>query len=163
MARLGRRRATAAATYLEVMGKLVAEGVFVPDPPVAPARERVKVDDVIEVGRREPRVLELLPALLAKRPGMFVSRRDLPAELAAAVERLKAGRTPQACFGISGTKLLRALRTVTKARDKGSRLKAFRLTDADREVLLELSDELALSETDVIRHALRMLRARLAK
>jgi hypothetical protein len=157
------RGATEERIYLEVMGRLVAEGVFLPEPPVPPSREAVRVEDVIEVGEREPRVLELLPALLVKRPGMFVSRRELSGELASAVERLKAGRVPEACFGISGTRLYRALERVTRARDKGSRLKAFRLTGADRELLLTLSDELELSETDVIRHALRVLNATLGE
>ena len=166
MARPGRRRTKNGLrekTYREVMGRLVAEEVFVPEPPVPPSRDVVRVEDVLEVGEREPRVLELLPALLVKRPGMFASRGDLPGELAAAVDRLRRGRVPEACFGISGAKLHRAFGRLGRAREKGSRLKAFRLTDVDRELLVSLSDELELSETDVIRHALRVLHAKHAQ
>jgi hypothetical protein len=166
MARPGRARTKPALStkrYRAVMGRLVAEEVFVPEPPLPPSRGVVRVEDLLEVGEQEPRVLELLPALLVKRPGMFASRGDLPGELAAAVERLRRGRVPEACFGISGTKLYRAFGKLGRAREKGSRLKAFRLTDVDRGLLGELSDELDLSETDVIRHALRVLHAKHAQ
>jgi hypothetical protein len=143
-----------------VVGRLVAEGVFHPDPPVPPARAAVEVEDVIAVGRSEPRVLELLPALLVRRPGMFVRRSGLTPELAAAVQRLKDGRTPESCFGVSGVKLLRTLDKLGPARDRGSKLKAFRLTADDQELLLGLADSYGLSETDVIRYALRVLAAK---
>jgi len=163
MARGARRRGRKAgdsATYDAVVGRLVAEGVFSPDAPVPPARAAVEVEDVIAVGRREPRVLELLPGLLVRRPGMFVRRGGLPPELAAAVERLKDGRTPESCFGVSGTKLLRSFEKMGRARDRGSKLKAFRLTAADQELLLDLAKSHDLSETDVIRYALRVLAAK---
>lgn len=163
MARVARKRGRKLgnnATHDAVIGRLVAEGVFTPDAPVPPAREAVEVEDVIAVGRREPRVLELLPGLLVRRPGMFVRRSGLPPELAAAVQRLKEGRTPESCFGISGPKLLRTFEKMGPARDRGSKLKAFRLTARDQELLLDLAGTYDLSETDVIRYALRVLAAK---
>jgi hypothetical protein len=92
---------------------------------------------------------------------MFTSVRGLPGDLAAAVQELKRGGRPE--FAGHGAGALKAwVKKLERAPKKTSRLKAFRFTDADQALLLGLADELGLSETDVIRHALRVLSARQA-
>ena len=145
--------------FLEVLGRLAVEGLSFGDEPAVPWREPVTVDAVIAAGEVEPRLLAALPALLWKRPRMFTSLRGLPGDLAEAVHELKRGGRAE--FAGHGAGALRAwVKKLERASKKTSRLKAFRFTDADQALLLELADELGLSETDVIRHALRVLSAR---
>jgi len=143
---------------LQVLGRLAVEGLFLGDGPAAPWREPVKLNDVLALAAREPELMEALPALVWKRPSVFVSVRNLPADLAEAVEKLTQGGAAE-FRGHSGA----AVRSWGKKLDRklkpASVMKSFRFTEADRALLLGLCDELGLNEMDVVRHALRVLEA----
>jgi len=146
-------------TDLEVMGRLAVEGLFLGPEPAAPSREPVKLQDVLALAQREPELTEALPALVWKRPSVFVSTRSLPGDLAEAVEKLKHGGAPE-FRGHAGAAVRAWVKKLDRKLKKASVLKSFRFTEADRELLLGLCDDLGLSETDVVRHALRVLDAR---
>jgi hypothetical protein len=142
------------------MGRLAAEGLDFALEPVAPSREPISMDDALWAADFEPRVAQALPALVLKRPSVFKSVRDLPEDLAAAVQGLKHG--PAVGFGGQRAAALKGwAEKLSKGNRGATRLKAFRFTDGDQELVLTLSDELSLSETDVVRHALRVLAASL--
>jgi hypothetical protein len=144
--------------YRDVMGRLAAEGLDFALEPVAPSREPISVDDALWAAGFEPRVAQALPALVLKRPSVFKSVRDLPEDLAAAVAGLRRG--PAVGFrGQRAAALKGWLDKFERGNRGATRLKAFRFTAADQELILTLSDELSLSETDVVRHALRVLEA----
>ncbi|HTQ07269.1 MAG TPA: hypothetical protein VMI54_25605 [Polyangiaceae bacterium] len=144
---------------LEVLGRLAVEGIFLGAEPAAPWREAVELADVLAIAAREPELMEALPALVWARPSVFVSTRSLPADLAEAVDKLERGGAPE-FRGHAGAAVRAWVKTLDRKLKPASVLKSFRFTEADRELLLGLCDELGLSETDVVRHALRLLAAR---
>jgi len=143
--------------YLQVLGRLVAEGLLTTNEAIAPHREPISVADALWTGQVEPRVLELLPALLVKQPSTFVDPRALPDDLERAVRRLRRNLVPKPFRGIAGEKLYRWLPEVGRSRKMPSRLKSFRLQDADLKILKALSVELGVSETEIVRRGLRAL------
>ncbi len=146
-------------TELEVLGRLALEGLLLGDEPAVPWREPVKLDDVLAVAAGEPELMQALPALVWKRPSVFVSVRNLPGDLAEAVERLKHG-TPAEFRGHGPAAVRSWVKKLDRKLKRASVLKSFRFTEADRALLLGLCDDFGLSETDVVRHALRVLDAR---
>ena len=138
---------------LAVLSRLSAEGLVFSEGPVVPSREPVPLTDALDVAHWEPRLMEALPALVLTRPGAFTRPLGMPADLAEVVKKLRAGSSAD-FRGHRGA----AVRGWVKRLARGtSRLFTFRLTEADQEVLLTLEDELGLSGTDVVRHALRVL------
>lgn len=115
------------------------------------------MSDVLWAGEVEPRLLELLPALVVKRPSMFTSVKNLPPDLDAVVESLRRDMKPSDFRGISGADIHRWLRRVGHRGKVPARLKAFRFRPADQRLLEQLSKELGVSETEVIRRGLRAL------
>lgn len=145
-------------TELEVLGRLALEGILLGAEPAAPWREAVKLNDVLALAAKEPELTEALPALVWTRPSVFVSRRNLPGDLAEAVEKLKHGAAAE-FRGHSAAAVRSWVKKLDRKSKRASVLKSFRFTEADRELLLGLCDDFGLSETDVVRHALRVLEA----
>jgi hypothetical protein len=139
------------------MGRFVRDGLLVTNHEFPEHREPLGVPDVLWAGGVEPRLLELLPALIVKRPSMFVSTDDLPADLEGVVESLKRDLVPSDFRGIPGADVHRWLRRVGHRGKAPSRLKAFRFKPADQRLLEQLSEKLGVSETEVIRRGLRAL------
>lgn len=145
--------------YRRVIGRLAALGLLVTNFEVDDEPGRLRVADVLWVGSLEPRALELLPALIVKSPGMFEDPPDLPPDLDSVVRSLRRGDVPESFRGIPGSNVAGWLHRVGRKPGPPSRLKAFRFRPSDLELLRELSLELGLTETDVLRRALRALAA----
>lgn len=145
--------------FARVLGRYVAAGLMSTTMDVAPYREPIALQDVLWVARTEPRVLELLPALIVKRPSLFIDIRQLPADVAAAVRALRKNHQPPALRGIPGAALLRWLPAVGHEGKLPSQLKSFRFQHEDLELLQRLSAALGLTQTEVIRRGIRRLAA----
>ena len=156
--RNARRRAD--SRFRRVLGRYVAAGLLQTSEDIEPHRERVRVEDVLWAGEVEPRLLELLPALLIKKPGMFVDPRQLAADLEEAVRALRHNREPETFRGIQGATLLKWLPLVGHKRKLPSELKTFRMQRDDLELLLRLQRELGGSQTSIVRRALWALESR---
>ncbi len=79
--------------FLRTMGKLVGAGLLESSSPdVQPYDRRVSLADALWAGRVEPRILELLPAIVVKRPRLFVLPAVLPDDLDAVVRGIRNGR-----------------------------------------------------------------------
>ncbi len=143
--------------YQDVLGRFVQAGVLLSNQDVALHRDRVSVADVIWAGSVEPRMLELLPALLVKRPALFVDTKALPADLASVVQALRANRVPPAFRGIPGRAIYDWLPRVGHKNLVPSRMKSFRFTASDLQLLEELKREYEVTETELVRRALRLL------
>ena len=150
-------RQTEDPRFVRVMGRFVRDGLLVVNHDVSEHAEPLRVEEVLWAGRVEPRLLELLPALIVKRPSMFVGVAALPADLAQAVEALKRDREPQEFRGIAGKDIHRWLRRVGQKGKAPSRLKSFRFTPDDQRLLQHLVEALGLSETEIVRRGLRAL------
>ncbi len=143
--------------YARVLGRLVAERLLTTNEAIEPHRDPIRVADALWVGQVEPRVIELLPALLVRHPSMFADPKSLPEDLAQVVRRLRRNLVPPSFRGIDGERLYRWLPEVGRTHKVPSRLKSFRFTEADLRILKALSVELQVSETEVLRRGLRAL------
>lgn len=143
--------------FVTVLGRFVREGLLVVNHEVREHDAPIRLEDVLWAGALEPRLLELLPALIVKKPGMFQDAAAMPADLALAVADLKRDREPDSFRGISGKDLHRWLRRVGRKGKAPSRLKSFRFAPEDQRLLEHLAAKLGVSETEVIRRGLRNL------
>jgi hypothetical protein len=143
--------------YRRVLGRLVAADLLTSNEEVEPHRSPIDVQDVLWVGKIEPRVLELLPALIVKRPALFQSLEGLPNDLASAVAALRRNRSPEPFRGIDGDALKRWVPLLGHRNKLPSQLRSFRLKADDVELLERLSAQRGISQTAVVRQALRSL------
>jgi hypothetical protein len=147
-----RREAT--PRFRGVVGRYVAAGLLTTNYPVETNRKPLRVDDVLWAGKLEPRLLELLPALIVKRPSLFVDVTNLPPDLAAAVQALRQNRVPPDFRALPGKSLYQWLPRVGRKGKVPSRLKAFRFDAEDTKRLCDLQQRLGMSQIDVLRRAL---------
>jgi hypothetical protein len=146
--------------YRRALGRFVAAGLLTTTESIEPHHEAIDVEEALWAGRTEPRILELLPAAIVKRPGLFRNVRDLPEDLAQVVRDLRKNRQPPTFRGIPGEALHRWLTVVGRRNKVPSQLKAFRLQERDIRLLETLSAGLDVSQTEVLRRALRCLAAK---
>jgi hypothetical protein len=145
--------------YRRVLGRFVQAGLLTTTAEVKPYTAAVSVHDALWAGELEPRILELLPAAIVKRPGLFEDVHDLPEDLADAVHALRRNQEPAELRGIPGAALLRWLPLLGHRNKLPSRLKSFRLQVEDLELLERLSSTLHATQTEVLRRSLRRLAA----
>jgi hypothetical protein len=156
-ARATLRRREHDARYRSVIGRLVHEGLLRANYEVAENRAPIRIGDALWAGETESRVLELLPALIVKRPGLFEAVDELPADLDSVVRSLRRDQVPADFRGISGKDVHGWLTRVGRRGTVPARLKSFRFTPADQRLLEALAKTLGISETEVIRRGLRAL------
>jgi hypothetical protein len=151
------RRRARDPRFAAVMGRFTRDGLLVTNQRYEKNAQPLAISDVLYAGEVEPRLLELLPALIVKRPSLFVSTDDLPVDLAEVVRRLRRDEVPGDFRGIPGRAVHDWLRRVGHRGKVPSRLKSFRFKPADQRLLDELTKKLGISETEVIRRGLRAL------
>jgi hypothetical protein len=166
--RARRRRATLErarrdSRYRRVLGRLIAAGVLSTTEDIEPHRSPIAIDDALWAGRVEPRILELLPALIIKRPSIFDTVERLPEDLRATVAAVKKNRQPDNFRGIPGADLLRWLPLIGRKNRLPSQLRSYRMQTQDLAILERLSEALGLSHAAVLRRSLRELAARVLK
>jgi hypothetical protein len=120
-------------------------------------RQPITVSDTLWAGEIEPRLIELLPAAIVKKPSLFVDVKSLPRDVSEVVRALRCNETPPPLRGISGADLLRWVPRIGHRGKRPSRLKSFRLTAHDLALLAELSEQLGVSQTETLRLGLRTL------
>jgi hypothetical protein len=157
MAQLDRQRRD--PRYQLVLGRLVGLGLLTTNQDVPRTHAAIDVNDALWAAQIEPRIAELLPALLVRRPALFVDTQDVPEDLARVVAALRRNDVPTSFRGIPGDKIYRWLGEVGRTPGPPSRLKAFRLQASDLALLERLRDELEITETAVLRRGLRALAA----
>jgi hypothetical protein len=155
MGQLDRRRRD--PRYQRVLARLVGLGLLTTNEAVPKTRAPIEVADALWAAEVEPRVAELLPALLVRRPALFIDARALPDDLAQVVAALRRNEVPSEFRGVPGERLHRWLGSVGRKGQPPSRLKAFRLQPSDLALLTRLRDELGITETAVLRRGLRAL------
>jgi len=149
--------------YQRVLGRFVAAGLLETREPTTPYRRAIPVADAVWAGELEPRIWELLPGLLIKKPSFFADRKALPKDLAEVVRALRRGEVPSEFRGIPGADLARWLPRLGRSGTTPSRLRCFRFSAEESRLLSHLSRELNTTEVAVLRRALRELGAKLLK
>ncbi len=154
------RRRTDVARFVHMLFRFVHEGLLLTNFEVERHAMPLAVADVLWAGEAEPRLLELLPALLVKRPAFFERGAKLPPDLSAVVRALRRDLVPADFRGIPGSDLRRWLRRVGRRDVAPSRLKSFRLKPSEQRLLEALASKLGVTETEVIRRGLRAVARR---
>ena len=142
--------------FREVVGVFVRAKLLTTNLEVEPRKGPVALNDVLWAGRLEPRLLELLPAVMLKKPSM-IEYDKVPRDLDRVLDQLRHNATPPDFRGIPGEKLQEWIPRVGHKGKFPTQLKAFRLKKEDVELLKELAAGRGLTETDVIRAGLRAL------
>jgi hypothetical protein len=154
-ARIAEQRAE--PRYQRVLGRFVEAGVLITNEQAKAHAEPIRVADALWAGELEPRILELVPALLIKKPSFFADPKALPDDLASVVRALKHNQVPEAFRGIPGADLARWVPRIGRRDKLPSRLRCFRFSAEDSRHLAHLARQLGLNESDVLRRALREL------
>ena len=143
--------------YLQVIGRLVHEGLL-EVPTVKGHRRKFLLEEALWVGDHiEPRVLELLPAIALKRPGLMLFE-ELPEDLKKIVNDLKKGKVEQNFRGVESSQYMRWVPFVGRKSGLPKLTKTFRFSVDDQRILEELSEEKNITETEAIRRALRLMK-----
>ena len=138
--------------YLRTMGKLKREKlVDVRDIPEY--RGQVFLQDALWAAELEPRIFELLPTIVARRPKFFVFF-ELPPDLDRVVKEIQVRRPITPYQGIAAAKYARWEPLVSRNGKPVKVLRTFRLSTEDLETLDKLSKKKALSHTQILRLAL---------
>jgi|GEM_PF-764326 hypothetical protein len=143
--------------YLRVMGKLIQAGLLT-HATLPPTRKRVSLKDALWAGRLEPRILELIPAIVIKKPGLLVLPKELPADLKSIVAGIRHGHSTPDFRGIPSRSYRQWIPRIGHRNKYPSCTKTFRFSRHDRELLEELKKALPdHSEIAIIRKALHCL------
>lgn len=148
-------RARQSARFRRVVGRLYAAKLLLGTDPYEPHDNPLKVKDCLWAGTIEPRILELLPALLLKRPSLFADPRDLPEDLRAILRDIRRGHAVADFRGIPARGYLAWVPRIGARGKQPSLLKSFRFQPDDIERLLILKRH-GLSETAAIRLGLEL-------
>lgn len=141
--------------YTKTLGKLRHEGLLdVRD--VAEYRGQVFLDDALWAAELEPRILELLPAILARRPKVFAFLK-LPAELDLVVRELRAGRARIPFRGIPAKRYERWMDLVGRTKSRPKIMRSFRLSPGEIEILERLAARRNTTQAEIIQQALSAL------
>jgi len=143
--------------FVQVMGRLVAARLLRVNHPVRKVRNAVPLEAALWAGEVEPRILELLPAILLKKPGFFAATDRMPQDLKDVLTAIRKGEVPPPLRGIPGPDLLRWVPLIGHQNKLPSLSKTYRFQQQDVQLLAHLRDSLGVSETDVIRLGLKAL------
>ncbi len=158
-ARLARdKRARRTPRFRRAIGRLVAAKLLETNVAVDVHRKPVPLGDFLWAGQHEPRILELLPAIVVKRPSLLAKPIELPDDLKEVTRAIRHGVDYPVFREVPPHKYLHWIDKVGHRGRTPSLVKNFRLRREDVARLRRLKEILpAKSETDVIRLALQTL------
>jgi len=142
--------------YVRTIAGLVGAGVMAHNK-IKGIRQKISIEDLLWVGEFEPRVLEILPALIMKKPSALTNARDLPEDLAQVIREIRRGENKTSFRGIPPKQYSYWLDKIGHKRKSPSVMKAFRLSKEDLACLKDCCQKLNCSETESVRQGLRLL------
>ena len=147
------------------MGRFVEEGLLETNiEGIVPRRRPVPLGDALWAGTVEPRIMELLPAVLVKKPSLLRLPRELPEDVVEVMHAIRHGKPAPSFRGVPPEQYLQWVTHVGRKGRSPSVLKSFRFRSDDVLRLARLRRGLpARSDTAVIRMALELLEASTAK
>ena len=157
------QRQRRSSRYRRVLGRFVGAGLLTTNEQTTPHRTAIRVADALWAGEVEPRILELLPALVLKKPSFFENATALPDDLAEVIRVLRRTEIPGDFRGIPGEDVARWVPRIGRLGTVPSRLRCFRLSAEDSRLLAQVSHQLGTTEVAVLRRALRALGGALLK
>ena len=139
--------------YLKTIGKLRREG-FLDARDVPKYHGQVFLQDALWAAELEPRIYELLPAIVARRPKFFAFM-SLPVELDRVVKEIKTGHPVTEYQGVAPEKYNQWVSFVGRKSTAPKVMKAFRLSQEDIGILSRLAKKESTSQTQILRRALK--------
>jgi hypothetical protein len=140
--------------YRKVIGKFVHARLLQHNQ-IPPSAAKISIEDAIRAAELEPRILELLPAIICKKPGFFKKPLKLPEDLNEIVNLIRKGKTPPDYRGIKAKQYMQWLERIGHKGKKTSLLKTYRFSLDDITLLNSIKEKTGLPETEIIRQALR--------
>lgn len=142
------------ARYQRVVGRLALEKLIV-GKGIRPTHTYPTLEEALWVGEEiEPRILELLPAVLLRRPKLFMQPKGLPEDLLRVVQELKRGAPVTPFRGIPPEKYASWVDRLGRRRKGITITKTHRFTGEDLEALQVLKRRWNVDETAAIRRAI---------
>jgi len=146
--------------FKRVVGRLIKAKLFLGRPGFQPYSGKLSIKDYVWAGSIEPRILELLPALIIKKPSLFADLENCPKDLKLIVKEIRSGQASGDYHGIPAKSYLRWVSLVGHRGREASQLKSFRFSTSDSEILHFLRLK-GYSEIGAVREGLRLLAERL--
>jgi len=148
--------------FKKAMGRFVAAKLLTTNiEGIRPHDRPVPLEDALWAGTVEPRIMELLPAVLVKKPGLLRLPKDLPDDVAEIVHAIRHGKQLPRFRGVTPDQYLPWVTEVGRKGKSPSVLKSFRFKHEDVLRLARLRKSLpARSDTEVVRMALELLESR---
>lgn len=140
--------------YKRVVGKFIAAKLLEHNK-VNTYRGPIDLEEVLWVGSIEPRVLELLPAILLRRPKLIRILGEIPTDLRGVLIALKKGVATQDFRGVKAIQYTPWVERIGRKQSPPSVLKTFRFQRADIEKLNSLKQKTGLNETEIVRRAIQ--------
>ena len=117
----------------------------------------LKLDDALWAGETiEPRILELIPAIMLKKP-IFFKYKTIPDDLKKILLDIKKNKATDEFRGIPVKKYIEWIEHIGHKNKSTSLLKTFRFSKNDVILLNKLKSKLNLSEIDILRLGLQKL------
>jgi hypothetical protein len=145
--------------FKRVMGRLIALKLILPNSSIRPIRKKLSILDYIWSGKYEPRILELLPALVLKRPSLFTDLEKCPSDLQEVLRDIKKGDPTKDFRGIPSQSYVRWIPLIGHKGVQVSQVKSFRLKQEELILLRELK-KCGFSESEAVREGLKLLHAK---
>jgi len=142
--------------YKKVIGKFVAAGLLEHNK-VTAYRGHINLEETLWVGEVEPRILELLPAVLLRRPKLIEIHGEIPEDLRLVMVDLRKGIARTEFRGIPASSYQPWVERVGRKAAPPSVLKTFRFQSEDVARLKEIKKRTGWNETEIIRQALQKL------
>lgn len=140
----------------KVLERLIYEGLLVHNQ-LKGRRWRIQLEDMLRAGKEEPRILELLPAIVLYRPTIIWR---LKKDLKNQVPPLFTDDAPQEWMGIpietlhKQAQLIQKLMTHRQSKQHWRNIN-IRVTESDLERLSALAQQTGMNKSDVIRKLLQ--------
>jgi hypothetical protein len=124
---------------------------------IQPHKEAIEIGDALFAGKLEPRIFELLPALLLKKPSFFKDIKTIPNDLKIIINDIRRGVSTREFRGIPREKYMYWLNFIGHEDKKPTLLKSFRFSQNDLEILRYLKSKYSDSEIGIIRRGIMSL------
>ncbi len=142
--------------FLKTVGKLV-HAKLLTAPGIPPYRGIVLLEEALWAAQHEYRILELLPAILIKRPKLFPRTGDLPEDLRAVILHLKKGEAKESFRGVPPKEYKQWVPRIGRRNKLPTLLKTFRFSAADLRDWKKLQKASGKPDVELLREALKLL------
>jgi hypothetical protein len=141
--------------FTKTIGKLI-HAKLISNSLYKPYNGKLTLDDALWSGQYEPRILELIPAIVLKKPKFFEIK-DMPKDLMQTIRNIKHGMAVDEFRGVPSEKYLYWLDKVGHKGKQTSLIKTYRFFTEDVKLINELKQKMNISEAEIIRTALSEL------